>query len=75
MTAEEWAEYLATGRARLEALRADLAAGVDEATAAHRHGFATRLDVERHVSAVIRRMESASPFRPEEGTPPCPTGT
>lgn len=46
------AEYLEKRREDVRRLREALANGEDEATAAHRLGFATRNDVASHVEAI-----------------------
>lgn len=75
MTGQEWLEYLVGGRARAESLLADLSAGVDEVVAAHRHGFATRHDVEADLIRRSRSEEPESQPHPTKGTTPCPSTT
>jgi hypothetical protein len=47
-------EYLAERRTAVAELKRRLAAGENEAVAAHALGFATRNDVHAHIAAIVR---------------------
>lgn len=55
MSQQDWAAIIKDGQARAARLQARLAAGEDEATAAHAEGFLTRNDVNARVRAVAGR--------------------
>ncbi len=59
MTKTDWQTKIAEGRKRVEALQADLAAGMSEADAAHRNGFLTKRDVDNRVLDALRRNGGA----------------